>query len=115
MEGKRGLEYIFSGLILIVIGLTFYLRDLGVIAKENWWAYLLLGLGIVFFIDALLRAIIFKKRVIGKIIAGAILGFIGMGKILTFKNWFFYFLLILGLIFVITGIINLIKKNRNRV
>jgi|UniRef100_A0A7V5Y111 hypothetical protein len=107
---KKGLEYIFTGLILIVLGLTFSLRTLGIISGEDWWAYFLLGLGIVFFIDAFLRSLILKKRVIGRIIAGSILAVIGIGKILSLKEWFFYFLLILGLILVIIGALNISKK-----
>uniref|UniRef100_A0A7V3ZUV5 DUF5668 domain-containing protein n=1 Tax=candidate division WOR-3 bacterium TaxID=2052148 RepID=A0A7V3ZUV5_UNCW3 len=107
---KKGLEYIFSGLILIVLGLTFSLRQIGIISGEDWWAYFLLGLGIVFFIDAFLRSLILKKKVLGRIITGSILAVIGIGKILSLKNWFFYFLLILGLILVIIGAINISKK-----
>lgn len=110
MYTKKSVEYIFSGLILIVIGLILSFRYSGIIPWEDWWAYLLLGLGIVFFIDAFLRALIFKKRITGRVIAGVVLSIIGMGKIFSLKGWFAYFLLILGLIFVIIGIINLIKK-----
>ncbi|MCS7249694.1 MAG: hypothetical protein NZ608_02010, partial [candidate division WOR-3 bacterium] len=80
---RKGTEYIFSGLILIVIGLVFSLRHLGIISYNEWWAYLLLGLGVVFFIDALLRAIILKKGIIGRIIAGAILFIIGIGRLIS--------------------------------
>lgn len=110
MKEKKSLEYIFSGLILIVIGLTFSLRYAHIISWNDWWAYFLLGLGIVFFIDALLRAIIIKKRSIGRIIAGAILFIIGIGKLISLRGWFSYFILVIGLILIILGIINLIKK-----
>lgn len=110
MKEKKSLEYIFSGLILIVIGLTLSLRYAGIIPYDDWWAYLLLGLGIVFFIDALLRTMIIKKGVVGRIIAGAILVVIGIGKLISLRGWFSYFILVIGLILVILGIINLIKK-----
>ncbi|MEO0096586.1 MAG: hypothetical protein ABIK78_00620 [candidate division WOR-3 bacterium] len=110
MKEKKSLEYIFSGLILIVIGLTFSLRYSGIISWNDWWAYLLLGLGIVFFIDALLRGLILKKGIAGRIIAGAVLFIIGAGKIISLKDWFSYFLLIFGLILVILGIVHLLKK-----
>lgn len=110
MKEKGSLEYIFSGLILIVIGLIFSLRSARIIGYDEWWAYLLLGLGIVFFIDALLRAVIIKKVSVGRIIAGAILWTIGVGKLVSLRGWFFYLILIIGLVLLILGIINLVKK-----
>ncbi len=107
MKEKGSLEYIFSGLILIVIGLIFSLRSARIIGYDEWWAYLLLGLGIVFFIDALLQAVIIKKVSVGRIIAGAILWTIGVGKLVSLRGWFFY---LIGLVLLIFGIINLVKK-----
>ncbi|MEO0086544.1 MAG: hypothetical protein ABIK77_04160 [candidate division WOR-3 bacterium] len=110
MKEKKSLEYIFSGLILIVIGLTLSLRYIGIISWNDWWAYLLLGLGIVFFIDALLRSIILKKGIVGRIITGTILVIIGVGKLVSLRIWFSYVVLIIGLILVILGTANLVKK-----
>src|SRR5579875_768758 len=38
---------IVGGLILIWLGVTFYLQESGVISSSNWWAYFLVGIGVI--------------------------------------------------------------------
>ena len=44
-----------GGLILIWLGVTFFLQQNGYIASDNWWAYFLTGIGAILIIQGAMR------------------------------------------------------------
>jgi hypothetical protein len=77
-----------GGLILIWMGLLF----LAVTQKErfplpinweNWWAYFIGGIGVILFIDVLLRLAMpaYRRAIVGRLIGAVILMALGLGGI----------------------------------
>ena len=105
---------VFTGLILIVLGLCLFgaLEErIPWIGWDNFWAYFLAGLGIAFIIEALLRYAIpaYRRPVFGRVIAGVILILIGAGNIIGFEIWWPFILIGIGLALVLYGIVRAIK------
>ena len=105
---------VFTGLILIVLGLCLFgaLEErITWIGWDNFWAYFLAGLGIAFIIEALLRYAIpaYRRPVFGRVIAGVILILIGAGNIVGFEIWWPFVLIGIGLALVLYGIVRAIK------
>jgi len=104
---KSALSDIFGGLIVLAIGLSFFLAANNVISWDKWWAYLLVFLGLVFIIEAVIRNKSFKDRLIGgRFIAGIILLSIGFSFVLSLKNWWPLILIAVGLLIIIKGILS---------
>jgi len=101
------LSGVFVGLILVVIGATFFLLSQGLIPSETWWAFFLLGLGLVFLLDALIRLAFpaYRRPIMGRVLTGLILMAIGLGGIFRFENWWPLVLVVIGLLCVVYGII----------
>ncbi len=68
---------ITGGLILIWLGVTFYLQENDYIAPGNWWAYFLMGIGAILIFQGGLRYAMSRKPFIGSFIGGAVLLIIG--------------------------------------
>jgi CHASE2 domain-containing sensor protein len=104
---KSALSDIFGGLIVLAIGLSFFLAANNVISWDKWWAYLLIFLGVVFIIEAIIRNTSLKDRLIGgRFIAGIILFSIGFSFALSLKNWWPLILIAVGLLIIIKGILS---------
>ncbi len=96
-EGRAG--PLTGGLVLIWLGITFFLASSNYISWASWWAYFLLGLGAILLVQA---AIIFatnKQRgvVYGPAIGGAVLVAIGAASILSVTNWWWLILVVIGI------------------
>ena len=104
---KSALSDIFGGLIVLAIGLSFFLAANNIISWDKWWAYLLIFLGVIFIIEAIIRNTKFKERLIGgRFIAGIILLSIGFAFVLSLKNWWPLILIVVGLLIIIKGIVS---------
>jgi len=83
------LSRIIFGLIVITVGVLFLLASQENIAWEDWWAYLLLVLGGIFIFEALLRSVmpVYRRPVLGRLIAGLVLIAIGASNIYGLVSW----------------------------
>ena len=104
---KSALSDIFGGLIVLAIGLSFFLAAHNVISWDKWWAYLLLFLGVIFVIEGVIRNTKFKERLIGgRFIAGIILLSVGFSVVLSLRNWWPLILIAVGLLIIIKGFVS---------
>jgi len=87
-RGDRG-SPLMGGLVLIWLGITFYLATLRVISWMDWWAYFLLGLGGILLIQAVITAASTGRSgtMYGPLIGGGVLLLIGATWILGIRNW----------------------------
>ena len=79
---------VFGGLVLIVLGIAFYLVVSGRIDWTQWWAYFIAGLGAVLLLDALMRAALpeYRRFIIGRVVGGVILLGLGALNILEIED-----------------------------
>ena len=103
-RGMRGA--VVAGLILIWLGMTFFLEQNGYLASDIWWAYFIAGVGIVLILDGVV--IYAKGRFgLGPLIGGALLLFGGLGAITT--NNYRYESQLWPLVIIVLGAIVLIS------
>jgi len=93
---------IMGGVIVIWLGVSFLLMENGYIPNGKWWAYFLLGLGIIFFLEVFVRMTRpeYEKHYFGRLIAGAVLVAIGAGNIFEMENWWPLVLIAVGFVIV---------------
>jgi cation transport ATPase len=97
-----------GGLILILLGLLFYLAQSNLlsITWSNWWAYLLVGIGVILIIQGIIRYGQHGYLFQGSFIGGAILIIIGLAFV---SNWGAYFwplvLVILGVAAIVSALV----------
>ena len=97
---------IVGGLVLIWLGITFYLSQTGYISSGKWWAYFLIGLGVIFLIQSILRFVSLRHRsqAMGSLVAGLILTAIGFSVVMGIQGWWLLFIA-LGAIVIVIGIV----------
>lgn len=104
-KGRSGsvIGPVIGGLILIWLGLTFYLQEIGIITSTNWWAYFIIGIGAIIILQGVLVYSRHRRSIYGPFIGGAILVLFGLSFIYNLWNdlW--------PLIIVIIGIVILIS------
>jgi hypothetical protein len=102
------LRGLFWGLILIVIGGVYFAYNQGYLPEANWWAYIVLGLGIVFLLEALIRGMMPEHRggAWGRVVPGIILTLVGLYFIygLGIDIWWPVIVIGLGVIIIIGAI-----------
>ncbi|HZW58439.1 MAG TPA: zinc ribbon domain-containing protein [Nitrososphaerales archaeon] len=99
--GGRGggiIGSVVGGLILVWLGITFYLQQIGSIPSANWWAYFVAGIGVILIVQGLLIYLMRHRPFYGPFIGGALLFFVGVAFI--YNGWGNFW----PLIFVIIGI-----------
>jgi len=69
---------ITGGLILIWLGITFYLAQSGRVSWDNWWELFLIGLGAVLIVQGVIRYAQNRTSFIGTMIGGVIILLIGL-------------------------------------
>lgn len=94
-DPMRGL---FWGLILIILGVLFFAVMQNWIDWDKWWQIFLIGLGVIFLIDALIRYLNSSNRygIFGRVIAGLILITIGVAFIIHLEQWWPLILIVIG-------------------
>ena len=100
------LAKLFSGVIVVWLGISLLLMEQNFFRYGEWWAYFLLGLGIIFFAEVIFRMTRdgHKKISIGKIIAGAVLMAIGASNIYHLEDWWPVILIAVGVIIIILNL-----------
>jgi uncharacterized membrane protein HdeD (DUF308 family) len=82
------MQGLFWGMLLILLGILFFVRTQGGVTDDNLWQYLLIGLGAIFIVDGLVH---YARRaaygITGRLIAGAVLIVIGLAFINGWDNW----------------------------
>jgi len=96
---------ITGGLILILLGVLFLMSEMDRISWADWWAYFLVGLGVIFLIEALLRSFSAegRKTVGGRLVVGPILIVIGGSHLLGLEHWWPLVLIVVGAGIVISA------------
>jgi hypothetical protein len=84
-----------GALILIWLGVTFYLQDAGLLPASNWWAYFIAGIGVIVIIQGIARYIEYRGPYLGSVIGGGVLFIIGLSFIGGFASYFWPLILII--------------------
>jgi hypothetical protein len=112
MRRRDTFRGLFPGLVLILLGVLLFAATRDWITWDIWWKYFLIGLGVVFLIDAGVHYLNPDSRhmVSGKIIPGVILIFVGIAFLYGFDEW--WPLVLIGAGVVILGSFWFRRKNR---
>lgn len=94
-----------GGLILVWLGISFYLVQARYIDWNEWWPYFIIGIGVVLIVQAVVRysTSSFKGAAMGSLIGGAVLLVIGLAGIMGMKDWWPFVLIAIGLVVIIGG------------
>jgi hypothetical protein len=94
-----------GGLILVWLGISFYLVQAHYIGWNEWWPYFIIGIGVVLIVQAVVRYSTsrFKGAAMGSLIAGAVLLIIGLAGITGMKDWWPFVLIAIGLVVILGG------------
>lgn len=95
---RRGMPGLFAGLVLILLGVLLLFQTQGWFISNDWWVFLLLGLGGVFIIDALVRLAQPppKPRWGGRLVVGLTLLLVGLIFVAGFGQWWPLILVVIG-------------------
>ncbi len=101
-----GASGVFVGLILILLGVLFFLDNQGVVPSGRWWQFFLTGLGGIFLIEALVRWLQKDpaEAIKGRVIAGVVLAGIGVAFIIGASNWWPLILIVVGVVVILGGL-----------
>jgi len=77
------------GLILLVLGVLLTLAVQDLVSWDDWWKYFIIGIGVIFLIEVLVRYTkpAYRRPMFGRFIAGLILICVGVAFIGGFGNW----------------------------
>lgn len=97
---------ITGGLVLILLGTLFLLATLDCISWGNWWAYFLLGLGVILIVDVVIRVAnqTHRQHTSGKVIGGIVLIIIGASNIFGMLTWWPLILIAIGIVILISSL-----------
>ena len=96
------LRGLFWGLILILVGVLFFINQQQGISWEILWKYILIGLGAIFIIDGLAHFRISDHGNLGRFIPGVILLFVGLAFLYSFGQWWPVILIAVGVVILIS-------------
>ena len=99
------LSAVFSGLIVILVGVLFLLVTQDYLRWGDWWAYLLTGIGIIFVIEVIVRQTLPQYRcpIAGRLIAGLVLIAVGAGHIYGLRHWWPLIVIVVGFVIMFMG------------
>lgn len=97
-QSGDAMGHIFKGLVIIWLGIVLYLNNMDWL-NGDWWAYFLLGIGILMISETLVRIARRESYSVGygRLIGGAVLVAIGANNIYELADWW-------PLIFVAVGL-----------
>jgi hypothetical protein len=108
-EGRRNdpMRGLFWGLLLILLGALFFATTQNWLSWDNWWRLFLVGLGVIFLVDALVRYLNPAARfgIFGRVIAGVILIVIGSAFYYRMETWWPLILVVIGIAILVRYII----------
>jgi hypothetical protein len=93
-RGASIIGAVVGGGILIWLGVTFTLQQMGVIPPANWWAYFISGIGVILILQGLISFGSTRRPFIGSFIGGAILLLIGLAFITNISAVFWPLILV---------------------
>jgi len=95
---RREVPGLFAGLVLILLGVLLLFQTQGWFTWNDWWKYLLLGLGVIFIIDALVRLArpSPRPRWGGRLVVGLVLLLVGLIFVAGFGQWWPLILVVIG-------------------
>ena len=103
---RRRSSGVFPGLILILLGVLLFLASQGILSWGSWWQYFLIGLGLIFLIDGVLR---YQETspgyFTGRIITSVVLIGIGLMFIFGFSSWWPLILIAAGVVVLLTALL----------
>ncbi len=104
---RRGGPPVFAGLVLILLGVLLFLENQGIVASDVWWQYFIIGLGVIFLIDGLVRFGQEGHRgsIWGRLTVGLILIGIGIVFVIGLTNWWPMILIAVGVVIVLAGLL----------
>ncbi len=94
---------VVGGLILVWLGISFYLQQISAIPRVEWWAYFLSGLGVILILQGVVRRTRTGRPLTGSVVGGAVLLVIGMTGILGIGSFWPWVLVLLGIIVILSG------------
>jgi len=108
-HGRRrqsGWSPVFPGLILILLGVLFFLTNQGIIGWDKWWQYFLIGLGGIFLVDAAIRSGEDDNKgwLMGRVMSGLVMIGIGVFFLFGFTTWWPLILIAAGVAIIATGL-----------
>ena len=95
-----------GGLILIWLGVCFFMVTSGPWEWGSIWSYFLGGMGVIFLLEVMLRLLLpsYRRPIVGRVILAVVLIVIGFGGIVGLETWWPLVLIIIGLATVIRGL-----------
>lgn len=88
---------VIGGLILIWLGITFFLQQSNYLPSDTWWAYFVTGIGVILIGYGVAIYAAKRRPFIGPLIGGVVLVLIGLGSVTSWNLSFW------PLIFVVLG------------
>lgn len=103
---RDSLPGLYAGLILVLLGIVFFLSSQAWIGKGDWWKYFIIGLGSLFLIEVLVRYLqpTYRRLKFGKLVAGLILVSIGFASLTGIGNWWPLILIAIGLAMLLNAL-----------
>lgn len=92
---------VFFGLFLIAVACVFLFRDQ--LPGEEWWPWLLIGIGCVFLLEAVVRSTRpeYRRPAMGRAVAGIILVALGTGFLYGFEEYWPLLIIAIGVVILI--------------
>jgi len=89
---------IIGGAILIWLGLSFYLQQINYFPSGNWWAFFVVGLGIIIILQGVLLYSRSRRPFFGPFIGGAVLVIVGLSFLYgSLSNFWPLILVVIGI------------------
>jgi hypothetical protein len=101
---KDPLGGVFFGLFLIVVASIYLFRDqLGQQLGEPWWAWIIVGIGCIFLLEALIRSTKaeYRRPSFGRAVAGIIFIAIGAGIAYGFEEFWPVIIIAIGVLMLL--------------
>ncbi|MGQ9781125.1 MAG: zinc-ribbon domain-containing protein [Nitrososphaeria archaeon] len=95
-----------GGLILIWLGITFYMVQARYIVWADWWAYFLIGLGVILLIQGAIKHVTsaYRSAATRGLIAGIVILIIGLAGASGMRNWWWIIFIVIGVAIIVSGI-----------
>ena len=100
---KDPLGGVFFGLALIVIAGIYLLYQKKLLPGEEWWPWIIIGIGCILLLEALVRSTRaeYKRPTFGRALGGIILIVLGVGFVYGFEEYWPLIIIVIGVFFLI--------------
>jgi hypothetical protein len=113
---REPISGIVFGLMVVWLGVCFYLKHIGTLPADLWWAYLLVGFGGLWILGGIVRLFVprWHRGLLGAFIPGIVVGTIGLMFILGSWQYWPIILVAVGLVIVVSVIVQHVLKRRSK-